>query len=224
VKIAIAKVDVSNREEVFNVADEIRETALHPDIIVLNAGIVRGKNYIQDKSELDVRKCFEVNVYQLFWFAQAFLPLLYADKTKEKKVITIASSAGMGANPRLIDYCSSKYAAMGFGEGLQLELEKQQMTHVKTSLVCPFFIRTGMFDGISTGTLLGKLFGMTLLEEDYVVETIIQEGMLGSTDHIAIPKLIYLVPIMKALFPHKMRVFLSKALGAFDAMDSFKAS
>lgn len=177
-----------------------------------------------------MRKCFEVNVYQLFWFAQAFLPmLLQADKPLAartmKKIVTVASSAGMGGNPRLVDYCSSKFAAMGFGESLQIELAAREAdSYIQTSLVCPFFINTGMFDGTSPGNALSRLVGMVMLEEGYVVDKILNECILGSVDHLCVPKLIYLVPIMKALFPHKIRIFLSNALGAFKAMDTFRGS
>ena len=69
---------MSDRAKVMAIAEEIKNGGVqtYPDYIILNAGIVRGQKYLEDKSEADVKKCFEVNVYQLFWFAQAFIPLL----------------------------------------------------------------------------------------------------------------------------------------------------
>jgi len=38
-------------------------------------------------------------------------------------IITIASAGGLIAAPRLVDYCSAKFASVGFDEALRLELQ-----------------------------------------------------------------------------------------------------
>lgn len=38
-------------------------------------------------------------------------------------IVTIASMAGHVGMTKLVDYCSSKYAAVGFDEALRIELE-----------------------------------------------------------------------------------------------------
>ena len=49
----------------------------------------------------------------------------------------------------MTDYCSSKHAAVGFDESLRLELRRQG-SRVTTTVVCPFYISTGMFAGVRT--------------------------------------------------------------------------
>lgn len=49
------------------------------------------------------------------------------------------------------DYCASKFAAYGFAESIFLELYAQKIKGIKTTIVCPFFIKTGMFEGCTTG-------------------------------------------------------------------------
>ena len=63
--------------------------------------------------------------------------------------MTIASAVGLAGTARLADYCSSKFAAVGFDEALRLELQ-QANSNVVTTVVCPYFVDTGMFDGAST--------------------------------------------------------------------------
>lgn len=65
-------------------------------------------------------------------------------------IITISSSAGLFGIASLMDYCGSKYAAVGIHESLSSELSIENVDGVKTTLVCPFFINTGMFDGVTT--------------------------------------------------------------------------
>mgnify|MGYP003694031817 CR=1 FL=1 len=64
-------------------------------------------------------------------------------------VVTIASAAGIVGISKMTDYCASKHAAVGFDESLRLELRRQAAS-VVTTVVCPFYISTGMFAGVRT--------------------------------------------------------------------------
>lgn len=50
---------------------------------------------------------------------------------------------------KLTDYCSSKYAAVGLHDALTAELKQTGKHGVKTTVICPVFINTGMFHGVS---------------------------------------------------------------------------
>ena len=45
------------------------------------------------------------------------------------------------------DYCASKFAAVGFHESMAHELLAEEVDGVKTTLVCPYIVDTGMFKG-----------------------------------------------------------------------------
>lgn len=45
------------------------------------------------------------------------------------------------------DYCASKFAAVGFHESMAHELLAEEVDGVKTTLVCPYIVDTGMFEG-----------------------------------------------------------------------------
>lgn len=45
------------------------------------------------------------------------------------------------------DYCASKFAVVGLHESLSAEMRHLGKTGIKTTIVCPFFISTGMFEG-----------------------------------------------------------------------------
>lgn len=65
-------------------------------------------------------------------------------------IITIASSAGLFGVASLVDYCASKFGAVGIHESLTSELSIMGLDGVHTTVVCPFYINTGMFDGVKT--------------------------------------------------------------------------
>ncbi len=65
-------------------------------------------------------------------------------------IVTVASLAGMNGANRLVDYCASKFAAVGFDESLRAELLVDGHTGIETTVVCPYFVRTALFDGIKS--------------------------------------------------------------------------
>ena len=65
-------------------------------------------------------------------------------------IITIASSAGLFGVAGLVDYCASKYGAVGIHEALVGEIDSQKCDGIHATCVCPFFIDTGMFEGVKT--------------------------------------------------------------------------
>ncbi len=47
----------------------------------------------------------------------------------------------------MVDYCSSKFGAVGFDESLRSELARLGKTGIKTTVICPTGINTGLFAG-----------------------------------------------------------------------------
>lgn len=80
---------------------------------------------------------------------KAFLPDMMANNYGH--IVTVASMAGHVGCPQLVDYVSSKHAAVGTHRALAAELFVNGKTGIKTTCICPFFINTGMFAGVTTG-------------------------------------------------------------------------
>lgn len=89
------------------------------------------------------------------------------------------STGHVGVN-KLVDYCASKFAAVGFDAALRLELQANGHGKVKTTIVCPWFIDTGMFKGCSAL--------LPVLEPDYVVGKIVN-AILKDQAELIVPKL-----------------------------------
>ena len=145
-KVDVYTCDLSSREEIAAVAERTLSESGPIDILINNAGVVAGKNLLE-LSDRDIEQTFEVNVLALFWTVRAFLPSML--ERGSGHLVTVASAAGLAGTARLTDYCSSKFAAVGFDEALRLEL-KTLNSRVITTVVCPFYTATGMFDGVET--------------------------------------------------------------------------
>jgi len=65
-------------------------------------------------------------------------------------IVTVSSAGGLFGINGLADYSASKAAAIAFHDSVRAELYAVNKTGVHMTLVCPFFIDTGMFDGCNT--------------------------------------------------------------------------
>ena len=139
-------VDLTSPEQIAAAAREALSAHGKVDILINNAGIVSGKPLLE-LSAADIERTFQVNAIALFHTVRAFLPAMLEDDSGH--IVTIASAAGLAGTAKLTDYCSSKFAAVGFDESLRFEL-KQQGSKVVTTVVCPFYVATDMFAGVNT--------------------------------------------------------------------------
>ena len=139
-------VDVGDPVAVSGAAERLRASFGEMDVLVNNAGVVSGKRLV-DLSPEEVLRTLRVNTAALFWTTGAFLPSMI--ERGEGHIVTMASAGGLIGVPGLSDYCASKFGAVGFHESLRNEL-RRTAPGVRTSLICPFFVDTGMFAGVRT--------------------------------------------------------------------------
>ncbi len=181
--------DISNREAVYSVAEEVLKEVGAVDVLINNAGIVSGKSILEIPDE-KIELTFGVNTMALFWTTKAFLPEML--RRDSGHIVTIASSAGLVGAAKLTDYCASKWAAVGFDESLRMEL-RERSPGVKTTVVCPFFIDTGMFKGATTRFPLI----LPILKEKNVATKIVN-AVQTEKKQLIMPGFVGVVPLMRA--------------------------
>ncbi|XP_053105348.1 retinol dehydrogenase 10-like [Hemicordylus capensis] len=199
--------DVSRREEVYSAAENVRRDVGDVTILVNNAGVIAGKSILQCPDEL-LEQTMKTNCHAHFWTVKAFLPQMI--KRGHGHIVTIAGSLGLFAAGCVEDYCASKFAVVGFHEALSHELKAKRINGVKTTLVCPFFMDTGMFRGCTIRQELKTL--IPPLWPARCVKTAVQ-GILCNRHMICIPRLMYLAAISKQLLPWDAQVLVQKFLG-----------
>jgi len=135
-------VDVTDQEAVAAAAEEVGAI----DILINNAGVVSGRDLL-DNHPASIERTLQVNLLSLFWVTRAFLGGMI--QNDHGCVVTVASAAGLIGPARMTDYSASKFGAFGFNEALRNEL-RQKGSRVHTLIVAPYFMSTGMFDGVTT--------------------------------------------------------------------------
>ncbi|KAK2584329.1 hypothetical protein KPH14_006720 [Odynerus spinipes] len=139
--------DLCDREDVYKKAAQLREEVGKVSILINNAGVAIGMKLVDTPDKLIIRT-MDVNIMSHFWTVKAFLPAMM--ESNKGHIVSIASMAGYVGIPKLVDYCTSKFAAVGFDEALRMELEADGY-NINTTVICPYFIRsTGMFGDVDS--------------------------------------------------------------------------
>lgn len=211
VKASTYAVDVSQKAAVAKAATQTLKGAGHIDVLVNNAGIVSGKTFL-DLSEQDITQTFAVNTFALYWTIQAFLPHMLARDSG--RLVTIASAAGLAGSATLTDYAASKYAAVGFMESLRAEL-RDKASSVTALTVCPFYINTGMFDGVKSGSPLLPI------QEAPVATDKILDAIESTKRELLLPGMVYSVRVFR-LLPPAVFDWIADAFGINKAMKTFR--
>ncbi|NXB49813.1 RDHE2 dehydrogenase, partial [Leucopsar rothschildi] len=206
--------DCSKRQDIYRVADQVKKEVGDVSILINNAGVVIGKRFLDSPDSL-VDKTMEVNTMAHFWTYKAFIPAMIA--ANHGHLVSIASCAGLCGGSQLSDYCASKFAAIGFAESIDMELRALRKTGVKTTIVCPFAIDTGMFDGVKSKwpNLL------PVLDPEYVADRIIS-AVRQNQEMLVIPRILYVLHFFKSFLPVKASVLLLDYFGGLDIMNTFK--
>jgi all-trans-retinol dehydrogenase (NAD+) len=209
---ATYRCDVSSPDDVKQVAERVLAEHGPVDILINNAGVVSGK-LLLELTEHDIQRTFGVNSLALFWTTRAFLPAML--ERGSGHVVTIASAAGLVATVRQTDYAASKHAAVGFDEALRCELHHLGQTQILTTLVCPYYVATGMFDGAKASSPF-----LPVAEPERVAEQIV-DGISRGRRRMFLPPFVagsYLGRVLStSLFDASMRV-----LGVSKSMDEFR--
>jgi short-subunit dehydrogenase len=207
-------VDVGDLGAIAKAAQKVRKEVGNPDILINNAGIVRGNRYFWETDNGDdTRTTMQVNALAPMYITREFLPGMVARAYRASRIVNVASAAGMIANPRMSVYAASKAALIGWSDSLRLELVRDDHANVKVTTVCPSYISTGMFDG-ARGPLLTPV-----MTPEYVVERV-WRAMLAGTPMVMLPWTVGLSKVLRGVLP--LRVWDAVAGGLFGVYSSME--
>ncbi len=132
--------DVTDRAALEAAFDAAREANGPFDIVILNAGIGDSAPFART-SRASFDAIIATNLTAVFDGAQIALPdLLIGD---DKRLIVVASVAGLKGAAYAAPYVASKHGVVGLVKSLALEFAK---THLTVNAVCPAFVDTPMVD------------------------------------------------------------------------------
>ena len=130
--------NLSNYDEVKQVADKIAEKYGEIDILVNNAGISASKT-IDDTTSEEFSKIIDLNLNAIFNMTKAVVP--YMKKQHEGVILNTSSMVSIYGQPSGVGYPSSKFAVNGFTKSLARELAP---FNIRVNAVAPGITNTDM--------------------------------------------------------------------------------
>lgn len=131
------RVDVASAEAMRGFADEIHQRVPAVDLLVNNAGVALGAEFV-DTSLEDWERLLGVNLRGVIHGCHFFVPPMLRSG-RGGHVVNIASAAGFTATETLTAYCTTKFGVVGLSECLHAELARHG---IGVTCICPGFIDT----------------------------------------------------------------------------------
>ena len=144
------KVDVSDSVAVTETYERVKCECGDVDILINCAGIVTGNKTFDRMSQSEIDRTMAINATAPMTIARLMLPDMMARDCGH--ICNIASAAGMISNPRMSVYVASKWAVIGWSDSVRIELQ-QARSNVHITTVAPYYINTGMFEGVHSRIL-----------------------------------------------------------------------
>lgn len=162
-------VDVTRRDQVEALVDEVVAAWDGIDVLVNNAGITGVKRFFE-VTEADWDRVQEINLKGTFLCTQAVTRRMVELGTPGV-VINIASVNGLRGQPALASYGASKAGIINFTKTIALELGKYG---IRVNAICPATTRTEMSENVNWDQSVW---------DDLIAHTAL--GRLGTIDDIA---------------------------------------
>ena len=136
-EVLMVSCDVTRPESVADLMEQVHRHFGPIDVLVNNAGIIE-VGPAETMSLADYEEAMATNFWGMLYPTLAVLP-----EMRERgagRIVNITSIGGKLGIPHLLPYSASKFAAVGFSQGLRAEVAADG---IKVVTVCPGLMRTG---------------------------------------------------------------------------------
>ncbi len=148
-KILAISCDVTNKDEVSKLAQQIEKQLGRIDWIYNNAGIIGQLAPVWDLNSEYAQQVMNVNVYGMLHIIQAFTPFLFKQSSRSH-IINMASLYALCTGSQTAPYSMSKHAVLALSESLYFDLTRLNKP-VDVSVVFPSFTDTGLLSNNPEG-------------------------------------------------------------------------
>ena len=209
--ISIFPIDLGNLSEIEKVGKLINAEIGAVDVLINNAGVVTG-TYFHEHTHEQIEFNMKINALAPMHLTRELLPGMMSKN--HGSVCTIASSAGLVSNPKMSVYAASKWAAIGWSDSVRLEMKKQKK-NIHFTTIMPYYINTGMFDGVKSGLI-------PILDAEKTAEKIIR-AIEKQRKMVALPMPFWFIRLSQGILPLSLYDWVMEHIfGIYNTMTDFK--
>lgn len=214
-KVVGYRVDVSDEQSVIDAAKAVKEQVGDIDILINCAGIITSNKTFDNCTTAEIHRTMNINTIAPMVVALQFLPDMIARNSGH--ICNISSAGGLISNPKMSVYAASKWAVIGWSDSVRIELE-QLKSRVKVTTIAPYYIKTGMFDGVKSPIV-------PLMKPEYAARQIIRAIEKDSLVKVVtklIPFPYHFVRFMQGILPTRLFDWVfGEVFGIYHSMDNF---
>jgi short-subunit dehydrogenase len=200
--ILVCPCDVSDKDQVKEMSKIVLEKFDSIDILVNNAGFaIYGS--VSDLSIDEIESQMETNYLGMVYCIKNFLPSMLEKKSGH--IVNVASVAASFGLPGIASYCASKFAMLGFSEGLKHELKN---SGIGITVVSPIMVKTNFFDHPSFEKM--PKYSPTSLSSKTVANAILKASDSPRLE-IIVPSPVRIAVWLKNTFPYLINPILGKS-------------
>jgi NAD(P)-dependent dehydrogenase (short-subunit alcohol dehydrogenase family) len=129
--------DLRDRDSVGELLEQVHRSLGPVDVLINNAGVIE-VGPAQNMEIADYQEALDTNFWGMLYPTLGVLPEMR--ERGEGRIINITSIGGKLGIPHLLPYSASKFAAVGFSQGLRTEVAGEG---IKVVTVVPGLMRTG---------------------------------------------------------------------------------
>lgn len=189
-------VDVTDWDQIKNMADTINARYGAVDILVNNAGIAH-MGFVVDTTFEDWKRLMDINIWSIIYMVKAFAPAMM--RRKSGQIINVSSGQAFFAVPTWGPYAASKFMVDGYTEALRYEL---YWHGIAVTAIYPGIVRTPFYDEITGGWMVKvgmKLLMATALKPESMSKLTVK-GIIKKK-RMVIPAIMWPVYIFKPISP-----------------------
>jgi NAD(P)-dependent dehydrogenase (short-subunit alcohol dehydrogenase family) len=135
--VLLVVADLRKPEDATRLIEEASRRFGQVDVLVNNAGVIT-VGPIENQSLEQFRDVMDANFYSGLHCTLAVLPQML--RRGAGSIANVTSIGGRIAVPHLLPYTASKFASVGFSEGLGMEVRSKG---IRVTTICPGLMRTG---------------------------------------------------------------------------------
>ncbi|KAI6219652.1 hypothetical protein M3Y95_01089400 [Aphelenchoides besseyi] len=192
VEVASYVVDLSKKEEIYRVAALVRKEHGDVDLLFNNAGASTGYSFEEPNDER-LETCIRVNLIAHFYTIKAFLPSMI--RNNKGHIMATASSWALLADGSFPDYSAAKAGVVGLMRSLRLELKRENLNGIKSTIMFPTYVSTPLCQGYVHKSII-----LPQLEPGFVAQRTIQAVLANQTE-ILLPRSFYFVNFLHKITP-----------------------
>lgn len=137
VKVFILNFDIRKRLEMESVLEKLPEEWQNIDVLINNAGLAAGLDFLYEADIYDWEKMIDTNVKGLLYISRYFMPRMI--ERQKGHIINISSIAGKEVYQKGGVYCATKHAVEAITKAMRMELLPYG---IKVSSIAPGMVET----------------------------------------------------------------------------------